>query len=352
VISVLHVLTDDQRRGAQVFGWALAQRLDEMGVDDRVVALTRVERGVPLPVETLGSRARGRTTLRRLREAMGEVDLTVAHGSSTLVACALAGRGGRPFVYRQISDPAFWAGTLPRAARMRVAYRFPRHVVSLSDRSAEVLVDRFGVDRPRITVIPNAVDERTFPAATPSDRVEARRALGLPPDAPVIAYVGALSREKGVLDLLAVVRPREHLLMAGQGPLEDEVTSTAASNGLHVHLVGSRPDLRAIYAACDVLALPSWSEQQPAVLLEAGLAARPTVATMVGVVDELVVDGLTGHLVPPHDLERFRAALDRVLDDTDGAEAMGQAGRAHVLRSFTLGEVAVRWHDLLRRLLE
>ena len=90
---------------------------------------------------------------------MGEVDITVAHGSSTAPACALAGLRRPPFVYRQISDPGFWAGTWLRRLRVALYVRRAAHVVCLSAVVADGFRQHYWLSACTTTVIPNGFRE-------------------------------------------------------------------------------------------------------------------------------------------------------------------------------------------------
>ena len=350
MMHVLHVLTDDRRRGAQVFGLSLSRRLDELGLRNTTVALTGGGSD-GLPVPGLGSRARGAQTVRSLRRLMADADITVAHGSATLQACAIAGIGrGRPFVYRQISDPVYWSRGALRRARTHAFYRFPHHVVSLSERTAAVLGERFGVPRHRITVIPNAADERTLRPGTCEARLAARARLGVPEGSAALAYVGALTEEKGVFDLLDAVDSGHIVLIAGEGPAAAELERRSARRGLRTLMLGPVADPAAVYLASDVLVLPSWSEQQPAVLLEAALVGTPAIATDVGLVHELLADGKAGHLVPARDPAALRAAIAAAIADRPALHRLGDVARRHVEDHFSLAAVAPAWAGLLQQL--
>jgi glycosyltransferase involved in cell wall biosynthesis len=95
--------------------------------------------------------------------------------------------------------------------------------------------------------------------------------------------------------------------------------------------------------------LPSWSEELPAVLIEAGLAGLPVVATDVGSVREIVEDERTGVLVRPRAPTELATALDELLA-RDDRDAMGAAGRALAQERFSMAAVAPRWMELLGRL--
>jgi glycosyltransferase involved in cell wall biosynthesis len=92
------------------------------------------------------------------------------------------------------------------------------------------------------------------------------------------------------------------------------------------------------FAAADVFCLPSWWEAMPLSVLEAMAAGLPVVATDVGDVARAVLDGVTGHVVPPRDPEALAAALEPLLTDAGARRRMGGAGRARVVERFS-GEV-------------
>ncbi|MEQ1703341.1 MAG: glycosyltransferase, partial [Ilumatobacteraceae bacterium] len=140
--------------------------------------------------------------------------------------------------------------------------------------------------------------------------------------------------------------PEAWLLMAGDGPLADEVAGSAQRQlpGRH-RLSGPVDDLAAVWAAADVVLLSSATEGMPGVLLEAALHGIPAVATDVGAVAELVLDGRTGRVVAPEaSPASVAAALAEVVDHRD---AWGSAARAHAAATFTWPTVAPAWVALL-----
>ena len=100
--------------------------------------------------------------------------------------------------------------------------------------------------------------------------------------------------------------------------------------------VGERADDVAL-GELDVVALPSWTEGLPLVVLEAMAAARPVVATPVGGTPEVVLDGETGLLVPPRDPRALAAALQRLVDDADLRRRLGEAGKRRAVERFSAG---------------
>ncbi|MFI5048152.1 MAG: hypothetical protein ACHQIG_13885, partial [Acidimicrobiia bacterium] len=128
---VLQVVTDTDRRGAQVFATDLHAALARQGRDVRTVALAPGKvGGLVLPV--LGERRRSVATLRALRHEVASAAVVVGHGSTTLPLGAIATVGtGTPFVYRQISDSVFWAPSGLRRLRVQAAMRRCAALVAL-----------------------------------------------------------------------------------------------------------------------------------------------------------------------------------------------------------------------------
>lgn len=343
--AVLHVITGTVRRGAETFASDLAEALEARGRSGRIVALSGDSSPAALPVDVLGSRPLGSVTLRALRREAAAANVVVAHGSSTVVACAIATLGtGTPFVYRNIGDPAFWLDTASRRIRMRLILRRARATVALWDRSASQL-RRLGARA--IRIIPTGVPSRLFPPITAGERDRARRALGIGASSVVAAYVGSLSAEKNVAVAVAAIASIEGamLLVVGEGPdraaLEELAGRVAPGR---VRFLGSRQRPREELAAADVLVLPSRTEGIPAALIEAGFSELPVVASDVGGISQIVVNGRTGYLVEPGD----SGALGRaVRDAARERRTMGPAAREHCLERFEIGRVAESWESLL-----
>jgi glycosyltransferase involved in cell wall biosynthesis len=345
--GILQVIASTDRRGAEVFALDLEAALLRRGRATRTVALAPGRQG-GLSVPTLGRRPLAPGTLRALRRAARDATVVIAHGSTTLPACALALAGtGVPFVYRNIGDPTFWASTPLRRARVRCFLGRAELVVAIAPGAASELTHRFGVERERVTTIPTGVPAARHQPADARARRAARVALGLPPDAPVVAVVAALSPEKNVGPAIDTIGecPDVVLVVAGDGPERPtlEAHARAAAPG-RVHFTGSIGDPAPVYAAADALLLTSRTEGLPAVLIEAGLSGLPAIATDVGYVREVVVDGETGVIVPPGDVGAAARAVGHALARRD---ALGGAARARCLDRFELEHVAAQWDEVL-----
>lgn len=345
MLSALHVVTSTQRRGAEVAAIALHDALGPLGLTGEVVALAP---GGDLDLPTLGGGStRSPTTLRALRRRASEHDVVVAHGSDTLLACALGLAGSsRPFVYRLIGDPAHWSSGALRRWRVRVGLQRSRAVVALDQAGASTLCRDYAVREERIVVIPNAVDPGRFPLVDGGARAGARRRLGLEHDDRVAAVVGALSPEKAPeLAVAAALDADEHtvVVVAGDGPLRDRLPS-----GPRVRVLGSVPDVRPVYAAADVVVLASRTEGVPAVAIEAALCGIPVAATDVGGTAGVVTPDV-GLLVPAGDGVALTAAVAEILRRRrhDGVRA-----RQLMVERYSMRTAAVAWAALFRDVAE
>lgn len=349
--QVLQIVTSTQRRGAETFATDLAEPLRERGFDVETLALTSAnERGLAL--ETLGTSPLALSTLRALRARARRSDAVIAHGSTTLPACAMSMTGLRtPFVYRNIGDPLLWATTSVRRWRTAAFLTRARAVVALSPDAERIIRAHYRVRASRVRSIPTGVSVERFQPAAAAVRRRARETLGLPTSGTVAAMIGALSPEKAVEQAIAAVATSPavmQLVIAGDGPERARLEALASSQTPgRVTFLGSLADPRVLYAAADVVVLSSLTEGLPATLIEAGLSGLPTVTTDVGFVRDIVIDGVTGIVVPPRDVAALSASLQRIdgLGPNTGVQA-----RSHCATHFDLEQVADQWSQLLREL--
>ena len=235
-----------------------------------------------------------------------------AHG-----AMHAARRAGVPLVAGARGSDLRVRDAVSRALTRPVVHA-ARRLLVVSEDLGRVAAAQYGADPARIRAIANGCDATIF---HPRPLAEARAALGIDPDARLVAYVGRLVPEKGLRELLdaaamlAADDPRVQLALIGDGPMRAELdTRLAALPGLRTRLPGAQSpaEVARWMAAADVVTLPSWSEGHPNVLVEALACGRPVVATPVGGIPE-VVDADCGVLVPLRDPAALAAGLRQVL---------------------------------------
>jgi glycosyltransferase involved in cell wall biosynthesis len=218
----------------------------------------------------------------------------------------------------------------------RALARRTDRLVAVGERVRDDLIAA-GVGRPeQYAVIPPGV--RLAPGP---DRETARERLGLTDDRPVLVYVGRLAGIKRPERVLQIARrlPDALVLLVGDGSQRAALEAVAPSN---TRFLGWRSDVETIYAAADLALLTSDNEGMPLTLIEAALAGLPAVTTDVGSAPEVVLDGVTGVVVPV-DVEAMTVATASLLGDYGLRRRLGDAGREHAAREFSV-ERMVRAH--------
>ncbi|HKV45507.1 MAG TPA: glycosyltransferase family 4 protein [bacterium] len=199
---------------------------------------------------------------------------------------------------------------------------------------------RLGIGPPeRFAIIHSGVDIERFRSARPD--VEAkRRELHLPPIGPLVGCVARLATVKGVQHLLdAVPRicaavPNATVVCVGDGPLRPELERHARVLGVERSVVfpGVRRDVDEIMPLFDVVVLPSLNEGMGKAAIEAMAAGRLVIGSRVSGLQDVIVDGQTGFLVPPAEPEELAATVIRCLTDMPLTRAMGIRGQRLVDR--------------------
>jgi glycosyltransferase involved in cell wall biosynthesis len=231
----------------------------------------------------------------------------------------------------------------------RLACRFAHRVVCVSHSVREKAIASGLVDRERALIFGagscNGVDVARF--APTQQRIwraaELRRQFGIPADAPVALFVGRLTCDKGIAELVEAFLqlenriPNLRLLLVGSfedgDPLPEDIRKRLETHD-RVILAGPVNDTAPYYAMADVLVLPSHREGLPTVVLEAHAAGKPVIgAAATGIVD-LLVDGETGLLFPVGDVSSLANAIARLIEDKALARKLADAGRDQVKRKF------------------
>jgi len=230
--------------------------------------------------------------------------------------------------------------------------------IAVSDEVRQAIIGQLGTVEGKVFTIANGVDTERY--NRPGDKIALCRELGLPSTCRLAVTVGRLTEQKGhayliesAADIL-VHHPDTHFLFVGDGELRGALHAQVEHAGLteHIHFLGNRPDVPGLLAAADLFILPSLWEGLSVALLEAMAAGRPIVATAVSGSTQVMVDGVTGLLVPPADSKALARAVCALLDAPERATAMGQAARQRVVIHYSAQKQAREHIALYRQLLE
>ncbi|GAA3308884.1 glycogen synthase [Streptomyces cinereospinus] len=210
------------------------------------------------------------------------------------------------------------------------------------------------LDPARVHVVHNGIDTELY---RPDPATDVLRRLGVDPARPYVLFVGRITRQKGVPQLLRAVRgidPAAQVVLCAGAPDTPEIDRefrdlyrelSRVRDGVHwIRRMLPRPEVIQLLTHAAVFVCPSVYEPLGIVNLEAMACGTAVVASRVGGIPEVVADGRTGLLVPMDD--GFEAgltrALDAVLADPEGARRMGEAGRERAVREFGWDTVARR----------
>jgi glycosyltransferase involved in cell wall biosynthesis len=313
---------------------------------------------------------------RRLLRLAGEFDVIYCAGYQGIGLAALAAGWWlrRPVVLRSgnlgVLSGWNWNAPLERLnldpnsglvswlkARVRRVYmRADAFVANCREIETEAL--DLGVPRSHVHYLPNAVDIERFRPPRAGERNAVRAGLGWPADAMVCLYVGRLSREKGVMELLEAwrdLRPAGwRLMLVGPdmtGSMMDAgpdarayVSANQLGNCVTFH--GASTDAAPLYRAADLYVLPSHYEAFSNSLIEAMGTGLPVVATRIGGNLDAIVDDENGLLAAPKDAGDLARQLTRALSDAALRTRLGTNARATVVANFNAATVFGRFRSL------
>jgi len=238
--------------------------------------------------------------------------------------------------------------TYPRNGKLSM--HLTKQVISGADQLVSVSDDlkkiACTIAKPKreIQVIYNGCDLNTF-FYNEEDRRKIRNELNILGNEKVIIFVGNISRNKGIFELIeSFMKLKQiyldlHLILVGLGPDYKAIQNIISSNGLNrkIHLAGSKPhnEIPHWLSAADIFVLPSYNEGLPNVVLEAMACGLPVVATTAGGIPEAIEDGESGILINKKDTESLKKAIEYLLKNEVVAKKMGNNGRRIVEHKFS-----------------
>ena len=238
----------------------------------------------------------------------------------------------------------------------RVTAFMADHFVAVSNGVKEHILHTSHVAEDKVSTIYNGV---VVECSSTFDKTAFMSSVGLKNDERILLTAGRLHRQKGYDHLIRAMPmvqsafPGVKLLILGEGEEENNLKKLADSLELteKVIFTGLRSDVDSLLHCIEIFVLPSRWEGLPNVLLEAMAAGKPVVATAVGGIPELVVQGVTGVLVPPQDTLALADAIKGLLSDEKRALAMGSAGRQRVQQCFSMDAMISKTEALYQELL-
>jgi len=286
--------------------------------------------------------------------------------------------GGAGFGYAALSAPAplvlhphgmeeFKTGAMKRAAyfplRRAVRYAASRAacVIAPDASMKEEVSHHLVVDPEKVSVLPNAIDVEEIHRSSGAGDLSSRD-IGIGDDDTVLLSVGRLEENKGFVDLaraLGAIRTempeRWRWVVVGEGPARSEIQRVAASVGVgeHTVLTGAIPDaaLEALYERAAVFVHPTRYEGSSMVTREAMAHEEPVIATRVGGIPDKVVDGVSGMLVPPGDVEALARTIEAAISEPEMLAEWGVEGRRIVEEAFSWSERISEVIELYEKLL-
>ena len=351
-VRVVEILATGTNGGAQEHLFGLLSRLDRSRYDASVISLSggsavrKMQRtGFPVTVVEEPDDA---TATGIVATLLADINPDVIHNHmyraelvGTRAAIALGAAGHRrPYIVSTVHSSRIRSEEDRRV--LQILTPEIDQLIAVSRAIEAKILDEGRVGAP-VRLIYNGVDLAQYDETVPCCTF--REQYGIEPDSVVVGVVARLEPEKGHPTLLeawpAVLRavPNATLLVVGEGSRHGELERQAAALRIahRVVFTGRRDDVPAVTAALDVAVLPSYREAQGLSILEAMALSRPVVASRVGGIPEVIEDGVSGLLVPPHDPVALAAAIIRLLTDHPLADMIGRAGHDVVHERFCIG---------------
>jgi glycosyltransferase involved in cell wall biosynthesis len=345
-MNVLHVDPERGWGGGEVQVVTLLRELAARGHRSRLAAdprgrLAREARA--LGIEVVPLRVSNSVDVRagvRLRALVGGDDVVHFHTARAHALAPFCRGGDARLVVTRRMDYVPRGGPYARWLYNRAV----DVVIAISEGVREALVQA-GVRAERIRVVPSGIDPAAVQASGGAGEAQ-RRAWRVAADEVLVLVLGALERRKGHAILLAAARrlaatqPRVRYVFCGAGSEEAVLRRLSESLRGTVVFAGEQTDVAGCLAAADIVAMPSLKEGLGVAALEAMAAERPVVASRVGGLPEVVVDGETGLLVAPGDPAPLADAIAALIADPALRRRLAEAGRARVLARYTAARMA------------
>jgi len=299
------------------------------------------------------------STILKLRKIIEDysVDILNSHSSRDSWLGSIAGRFSKrkPVIIRtrHLSTP------ISKGLLSRFLYeRLPDRVIATGEAIRRQMIENNRFDGRRIISIPTGVDLDLFDTGRVNGTL--RGIWGITEEIPAIGMVAVIRSWKGhedfvdAVDMVLKEFPQAKFFIVGDGPRKEIVCNYIKEKGLQdsIIMTGHRDDMPQVMASFDIMVLPSYAnEGLPQALLQALSMGRPVVASNVGSIPEIVIDGETGYLIPPRNPSQLADRMISLIKENGLRDEMGKAGRNLVASRFSLEGMLDRIESLYRELL-
>lgn len=318
----------------------LAKKLSELGISVKLIHEWRPRRCLR-PVRAFSMAFAWSIGVRRIANLIKSLDIDIVHSNSTpahIIAAPAAFTCGSPSIWH-VRD------MIPLMGIGRLLSPLSTKVIAISDAVKKDLVLQ-GVEKNKIIRIYNGIDVESIGLAAQSP---ASKALPISAKARCVAMIAQLAPWKRHEDFIRafgkIARHYPDLvcLVVGEDLFSENPAYTrhlrnvAGNTGFaeRILFTGQRSDVPAIIARCEMVVLPSIKEPFGRVALEAMALGAPVIGADSGGLSELIIDGQSGLLVKPMDVEKLAAAIKKMLDDRELAARMGRVGRERATKIFS-----------------
>lgn len=376
-MRILQIVQKPQRRGAEIFAFQLSQALRRQEHHVRIAYLYPFHGNNALPLCSDDFILNGQEShffekvpgfhphlLKRLVQLIEQLkpDIIQVNGSRTVKYGAFARycdpKGGWALIYRNIGNPSDWVRDwYHRFFYDRLVMPKLDGVVGVSQTTLQNLLNFYSLSVPTAQ-IPRAVDPSMLRWAKQPEEI--RQSSQTPEQAPVILFVGSLTKEKRLDRFLRIVSKVKIGLgemkawIVGDGPMRAQLEQEAHSMGLAntVQFLGVKSNVADYMHAADLLLLTSDTEGIPGVILEAGFLGLPTVATRVGGVPECVMHEKTGILVDSVDEANLAQSVQSLLLNEKRRLEMGQAAGKWIEENFIIDKIVKQYIEFYESVLK
>lgn len=366
-MRILQLVTKRQYRGAEVFAANLSKELISLGHTIFFAGLYKNNSNI-LEVEgaeniDLSEDKTGNFSLSLVRSIVklikeSDPDVIQCNGSDTLKYMIAASYmiKKKPIVYRNISTISEWLGSDIKLSVYKKIFSKVDHVTSVGSESIQDLIKTLDYPERQTSVIRRGIPNKKIEGLNYSDKLKSE--LKLEEKDKIVMHVGNFSPEKNHKFLVEIFsdlqksHPHIKLICVGDGVTFESIKNEVKEKGLDqsIFLLGFRKDIPELLSAADCIVLSSLVEGVPGVILEAAVQEKPAVASNVGGVKEVLLDGKTGFIIDDFEKNTFKSRLVEICDKDELRLQLGKNARKLVVEQFNPVKNAKKFETLYAKL--